>query len=93
MPWMAGLASRRCATALALTAALIAVGAPIVLALYLADRQAREGAFNVVRTYARDVLHRSESATDQIASGFHQLQQESLHSGPCSPASAMGRRT
>jgi sensor c-di-GMP phosphodiesterase-like protein len=72
---------------LTLTAALVAVGTPILLALELAERQARDSASQLALAYARDVVHRSDATADQVWSGFMQLQEEAGRSGPCSPAS------
>ncbi len=54
------------ATAVTLVAALLAIAIPVLLAIYLADRQARQTEMRVVTNYARDVLHRSELTSDQV---------------------------
>lgn len=54
------------ATAVTLIAALLAIAVPVLLAIFLADRQARQTEMRVVTNYARDVLHRSELTSDQI---------------------------
>jgi sensor c-di-GMP phosphodiesterase-like protein len=72
---------------LTLAAALIAVAAPIVVALFLADKQARDGAAQLALAYARDVVHRSDATADQVWNAFMQLQDEARNSAPCSPAS------
>jgi sensor c-di-GMP phosphodiesterase-like protein len=79
--------NRRCATLLTLAAALISVSAPILLALYLADEQARDSALQLALAYARDVVHRSDATADQVGTAFNQLQEEARRSAPCSPAS------
>ncbi|HEX4051132.1 MAG TPA: EAL domain-containing protein [Steroidobacteraceae bacterium] len=79
--------NKRCATLLTLAAALIAVSIPIVLALYLADRQARDSASQLALAYARDVVHRSDATADQAWTAVQQLQKMARQSAPCSPAS------
>jgi sensor c-di-GMP phosphodiesterase-like protein len=79
--------NKRCATLLTLAAALIAVATPIVVALYLADKQARDSASQLALAYARDVVHRSDATADQVGRAFMALQEEARHSAPCSPAS------
>ncbi|HEV2700557.1 MAG TPA: EAL domain-containing protein [Steroidobacteraceae bacterium] len=54
------------ATAVTLAAALLAIAIPVLLAIYLADRQARQTEMRVVTNYAKDVLHRSEATADQV---------------------------
>jgi sensor c-di-GMP phosphodiesterase-like protein len=54
------------ATTVTLAAALLAIAIPVLLAIYLADRQARDTEMRVVTSYAKDVLHRSETTSDQI---------------------------
>jgi sensor c-di-GMP phosphodiesterase-like protein len=71
------------ATAVTLAAAVLAIAIPVVLAIYLADRQARETEMRVVTSYAKDVLHRSETTSDQILVANHTL--AATHSAdPCS---------
>ena len=47
-------------------AALLAIAIPVLLAIYLADQQARQTEMRVVVGYAKDVLHRSETTSDQV---------------------------
>jgi len=54
------------ATVMTLLAALLAVAIPVVLAIYLADRQARKTELSLVTGYALDVLHRTEITSDQV---------------------------
>jgi sensor c-di-GMP phosphodiesterase-like protein len=54
------------ATAVTLAAALLAIAVPVLLAIYLSDRQARETEMRVVTSYAKDVLHRSETTSNQV---------------------------
>ena len=54
------------ATVMTLLAALLAVAIPVVLAIYLADRQARKTELTLVTGYALDVLHRTEITSDQV---------------------------
>jgi sensor c-di-GMP phosphodiesterase-like protein len=79
--------NKRSATVLMVTAALIAVAAPILISLYLAEKQARDGASDLALAYARDVVHRSDTTADQVWRGFTQLRREARRSGPCSAAS------
>ena len=57
--------SKSYATVVTLTAALLAVAIPVLLAIHLSDQQAREAEMSLVSAYARDVLHRSETTSDQ----------------------------
>ncbi|MGC1457688.1 MAG: EAL domain-containing protein [Steroidobacteraceae bacterium] len=54
------------ATAVTLATALLAIAIPVLLAIYLADRQARETEMRVVTNYAKDALHRSDATANQI---------------------------
>jgi sensor c-di-GMP phosphodiesterase-like protein len=83
----AAIMNKQCATLLTLTAALIAIATPIVLALHLADKQARDSTSQLALAYARDIVHRSDATADQVGMAFHQLQEEARHSGSCSAAS------
>jgi sensor c-di-GMP phosphodiesterase-like protein len=71
------------ATAVTLAAALLAIAIPVLLAIYLADRQARDTEMRVVTNYAKDVLHRSETTSDQILAADKALG-ESHSEDPCS---------
>ncbi len=74
------------ATAVTLVAALLAIAIPVLLAIYLADRQARETEMRIVTSYAKDVLHRSEATSDQVFAATKELL--AAHSAdPCSDAS------
>jgi sensor c-di-GMP phosphodiesterase-like protein len=55
-------------TTMTLLVALLVVAIPVTLAIYLADRQAHKTELSLVTGYARDVLHRSETTSDQILS-------------------------
>jgi sensor c-di-GMP phosphodiesterase-like protein len=71
------------ATAVTLATALLAIAIPVLLAIYLADRQARETEMRVVTNYAKDVLHRSETTSDQVIAAQNALL--AAHSAdPCS---------
>lgn len=71
------------ATVMTLAAVLLAVAIPVVLAIYLADRQARRAELGLVTAYARDVLHRSEATSDQIFLATNTLEQ-ARSTDPCS---------
>ena len=79
--------NKRCATLLTLSAALVSVATPILLALHLADQQARDSASQLALAYARDVVHRSDATANQVSSAFTELRDEARRSGPCSPPS------
>lgn len=57
--------SKSLATVATLTAALLAIAIPVLLAIHLSDQQARDAEMGLVSAYARDVLHRSETTSDQ----------------------------
>jgi sensor c-di-GMP phosphodiesterase-like protein len=73
------------ATILTLIALMAAVAIPVLLAIGLADRQARDTELSLVTGYAKDVLHRSETTSDQAL-----MASDSLAAGhpadPCSDA-------
>jgi sensor c-di-GMP phosphodiesterase-like protein len=71
------------ATAVTLTAALLAIAAPILLAIYLADTQARRTEMSRVMGYARDVLSRSETTSHQ-ALAFADAMIAARSAEPCS---------
>jgi sensor c-di-GMP phosphodiesterase-like protein len=71
------------ATVVTLGAALLAIAIPVLLAIHLADRQARDTEMKLVTGYARDVLHRSETTSDQALAAVNAL--AVAHSAdPCS---------
>ena len=77
--------SKSLATVVTLTAALLAIAIPVLLAIHLSDQQAREAEMNLVAAYARDVLHRSETTSDQALRATDAL--SATHSpDPCSDA-------
>ncbi len=77
--------SKSFATVFTLTAALLAIAIPVVLAIHLSDQQAREAEMTLVSGYARDVLHRSETTSDQALAAMDAL--SAAHSpDPCSDA-------
>ena len=57
--------NKKVATTLTLIALMAAVAIPVLLAIELADRQARATELSLVTGYANDVLHRSETTSDQ----------------------------
>ncbi|HUO43811.1 MAG TPA: EAL domain-containing protein [Burkholderiales bacterium] len=75
--------SKRIAVALTLIVALLAIAAPILFALYLANKQARKTEINHALYYAQDVLRRSDSTADQIRDGIRKLR-VSHSADPCS---------
>lgn len=78
--------SKTAAIALTLIVALLAITAPTVFAIYLAQKHALEAETNRALAYARDVLNRSEGASDQFRIGVKKLM-AARTAGPCSEAS------
>ena len=78
--------NKRCATALTLIAAAVAIAFPIYIALYIANRDARNREVVIALDYARDVVHRSDTTADQVSSGFKLLVAQGRRTGACSPA-------
>jgi sensor c-di-GMP phosphodiesterase-like protein len=78
---MAGM-SKLPATIITLIAALLAIVAPVLLALHIANNAARETEINRALSYAREALHRSDSTAIQIDVGITSLT-EARHV-PCS---------
>jgi sensor c-di-GMP phosphodiesterase-like protein len=77
--------SKSIATVVTLTAALLAVAIPVLIAIHLANRQARETQMARVTAYAKDVLHRSETTSDQALLAIATL--SAAHSAdPCTDA-------
>jgi sensor c-di-GMP phosphodiesterase-like protein len=73
------------ATILTLIAALFAIATPILFALNIANKEARETEVNRVLSYARQALHRSDSTAIQIDEGISSL--TAAGHVPCSPES------
>jgi sensor c-di-GMP phosphodiesterase-like protein len=71
------------ATVVTLGAALLAILIPVLLAIHLASRQAHETEMKLVTGYARDVLHRSETTSDQALVAINALA-GSHAADPCS---------
>ena len=73
------------ATLITSLAGLLAIGAPILLALQMANRQGKDFEQARVLNYARDVLHRSDAAAEQIYTAVDRLTATGS-SDPCSEA-------
>ena len=61
------------ATVLTVAAMLVALAAPILLAIHLAERRGREFQMRRALDYARDVIHRTDLTADQAAAGIDRL--------------------
>jgi sensor c-di-GMP phosphodiesterase-like protein len=75
--------NKRLATFITLVIGLLAVSAPITVAILLARHQGRNAHIRHSLAYARDVLHRSNTTVDQIDAGIRKL----VSSGGNSPCS------
>jgi len=62
---------------------VLALGTPVLGALYLSRQQALEAEFEHVTAYARDVARRTDATADQAAAAFREIRARSP--GPCSP--------
>ena len=70
-------------TAITLVAALVAIALPILIAVYLSNKQALEAESTRALAYARDVTHRNEIIGDQVTGGINDLI-EAHAKDPCS---------
>lgn len=82
--WRRG-ATRRASTVIVAVFAILAVALPIALAVAVAHRQGLDGERTRVRSYAQDVVQRSDDTADQIAAGIGRLVEASRAAPPCSP--------
>jgi len=69
---------------LVLISALLAIALPILLSIYLARKEGLRAEQRTALTYAREVLHRSDSTADQIEVGIAALTAANA-GAPCSP--------
>jgi len=73
------------ATLIAVVVGILAISAPILLSLYLAQQQSESDQFDHVTMIAKDVLRRADETESQIASAFRQLESKSnVMTDPCS---------
>ncbi|MBK9241112.1 MAG: EAL domain-containing protein [Acidobacteria bacterium] len=77
--------SKRLATIVTLGAALFAIAAPIMLAVYVANKTGRDAEAGRALQYARDILRRSEVTADQIDTAIRSLV-ASVQGDPCAEA-------
>ncbi|MGE3703409.1 MAG: EAL domain-containing protein [Hyphomicrobiaceae bacterium] len=61
------------ATLITILAGMLAIAVPIALALYVADREGEDYERARVLGHAKEALHRSDSAADQVYEGIKQL--------------------
>lgn len=73
------------ATLITVIAGLLAVAVPILIALHIAYRQGKDFETTRVLGYAKDALHRSDRASDQIRAGIDRLVKAGAVD-PCSEA-------
>jgi sensor c-di-GMP phosphodiesterase-like protein len=77
--------NRSVAITVALLAGLLAIAAPILIAIDFAKNQSLDAEMNRALAYARDVLHRSDRIAEQIYGGIDRLVDAHLDD-PCSDA-------
>jgi sensor c-di-GMP phosphodiesterase-like protein len=65
--------------------AILAILTPILIAIFISEKQALNEQSSRVTGYAADVIHRSDTTVDQIVSAFRAL--SSQHLTPCSEES------
>ncbi len=59
---------------LAITIALIAIAAPIFMAINLAKQQSVDSQMSHTLSYARDVMSRTDETSNQIARGIQKIE-------------------
>jgi sensor c-di-GMP phosphodiesterase-like protein len=77
--------NKKSGTFIALIAAFIAISSPVILAIFLAQKQGVDSAKNRALFHAKDVIHRTESMLDQVYRGVDELV-ETGATNPCSDA-------